>query len=454
MTARSRRWLFGVILVVAVAGVALGLYRNRTIPPVPPGEDIAGLEPAVREAVDAARRGVLAAPRSADAWGELGETLLANELDTLSDECFAEAERLDPDEGRWPYFLGGTLINRGELNAALLYLRRAVERGDERQTAPLHRLGETLLALGNLDEAEARFREALRRRPGDPRAHYNLGLVAAARQEWEAARDSFSACLAYPACRQKARFQLAAVKARLGDPGGADELLAEANRLPKDLEWPDPLVAEYLLRAFKKRGRYQRVEQLEAAGLYGDAVAILVPMTRQYPDDPLPHLTLGKILGRMGDYARAEAVLRKAMRLAPGTVQPLYFTSLVLYLRGEALAKNKGMEERAQACFRESADLSQKALRLQPDYGFAHMSLGLALKRLGRPAEAIDALQKAVRCNPELAELHYYLGETLAEQGRGAEARPQLETALRLAEPNVPWRKAAADRLAALGKAP
>ena len=138
------------------------------------------------------------------------------------------------------------------------------------------------------------------------------------------------------------------------------------------------------------------------------------------------------------------------MRLDPGAVQPLYFTSLVLYLRGEALARDKGEAEQARPLFREAADLARKALRLQPDYGFAHMSLGLALKRLGRPAEAIDALRTAVRCNPELAEIHYYLGETLAEQGRGAEARPQLEAALRLAEPHVAWRKAAADRLASL----
>ena len=103
MTARPRRWLLGAILLLVLAGVAFYFYRNRPVAPVPPGEDLAGLEPAVREAVEMARRGVLAEPRSADAWGKLGETLLANELDTLSGACFAEAERLDPEEGRWPY---------------------------------------------------------------------------------------------------------------------------------------------------------------------------------------------------------------------------------------------------------------------------------------------------------------------------------------------------------------
>ena len=450
MTARPRRWLLGALLLLVLAGVVVYYYRTRPVPPVPPGEDLAGLEPAVREAVDSARRGVLAEPRSADAWGKLGETLLANELDTLSARCFAEAERLDPEEGRWPYYQGGTLINQGESNAALPYLRRAVERCDTTLTAPLHLLGETLMSLGHLDEAEAQFREALRRKPDEPRARYNLGLVAVARQDWQVARDAFSACLADPACRQKARFQLAAVLARLNEPAKANEFLDQTRRMPKDLEWPDPLVAEYLQRAVKKRERYRRVEQLEAAGRYRDAVAVLVPMTEQFPDDALPHLTLGKMLGQTGDYARAEVALRKAMRLDPDTVQPLYFTSLVLYLQGEALAKDKRTEERAQACFREAAELARNALRLQPDYGFAHMSLGLALKRQGRPAEAIDALRKAVRCNPELAEIHYYLGETLAEQGHGAEARTQLDAALRLAEPHVAWRKAAEERLGKL----
>src|SRR5262249_38708898 len=88
-------------------------------------------------------------------------------------------------------------------------------------------------------------------------------------------------------------------------------------------------------------------------------------------------------------------------------------------------------------------DLARQALALKPDYGFAHMTLGLSLKRLGQRAEAVDALRQAVRCTPEYAELHFYLGEALAEDGQTSEARRRLEQALRLAEPDAPWRQAA-----------
>ena len=84
------------------------------------------------------------------------------------------------------------------------------------------------------------------------------------------------------------------------DRAGADEFQAQAQRMPKDLDWPDPYVAEYLRRALKRRNRYRTVEQLEAAGRYGEAITLLVPMTEQSPDDSLPLLTLGKILGRRG----------------------------------------------------------------------------------------------------------------------------------------------------------
>jgi tetratricopeptide (TPR) repeat protein len=404
----------------------------------------------VREIVEEARRGVLDNPRSAHAWGLLGEVFLANELEEQGAACFAEAERLDPTDARWPYYQAGPLVNQGDREGALPYLRRAIDLADAGETAPRLLLGESLLLLGRPDEAEPWFRGALSGQPEDARALFDLGLLAVSRQQWTTAREHLSRCLGSPYARQKARVQLALVCRRLGQQAAADDYLAQARRVPADADWPDSFVTQFMRWAVTKRNRYRLVEQLEAAGRYAEAAAVLTPLTRQYPDDYLPHFTLGKMLGRTGDHDRAEASLRKARRLAPDKVQTHYYLSLVLFLKGEALRKRRGTE--ARILFEESAGLARQALGLQGDYGFAFTSLGLSLRRLGRRAEALDAFRQAARCSPELAEVHFYLGEALAEAGRLDEARSRLNHALRLAEHSAPWRRAAAERLASLPK--
>jgi tetratricopeptide (TPR) repeat protein len=452
----GRRWLLPLSALI-VAGVAAGaiFYFTRPqpeAPPVPPEPKAEGLEPAVLDAVRAAREQILREPRSADAWGGLGEVFLANELEEEGRVCFAEAERLDRENPRWPYYQAVVLINRGDREGALPFLRRALELGEahggENPAARLV-LAEALLTLGRADEAEPLVRRAREMRPDDARARYDSGLLAVARQQWEAARGHLLECLGSPFARQKARVQLAAVCGRLGRAAEAEAFAAEADRLPADADWPDPFVTEYLQWAKKKRNRYKLAENLEAAGRLTEAARVLAPLTEEDPNDDLAQLTLGKMLARLGNFAAGERALRRALALAPRKVQPHYYLALLLEMEGEALAK-RGDAARAEACFREAAGAARAALALKPDYGVAHMALGLARKRLGDRAGAKAAFAEAVRCNPEHGELHYYLAESLFAEGKAGDARPRYEQALRLAPPGAPWRAAAEARLAEL----
>ena len=128
---RSRR-LWRVTLALAVAatlGIGVLAYWKRVAPPVPPFPVPESLEPAVAKAVYAGRERVLSEPRSAAAWGELGEIFLANELEDEAYSCFQHADRLEPGTGRWAYLVAIVLINRGDRDAALPFLQRAVESG-------------------------------------------------------------------------------------------------------------------------------------------------------------------------------------------------------------------------------------------------------------------------------------------------------------------------------------
>jgi tetratricopeptide (TPR) repeat protein len=443
--------LLGAALVGA--GAAVYFVRFHNPPPEPPDAPNNDNDPAVAVAVRLAREKVQKEPRSGAAWGELGEVFLANELDGEASVCFAQAERFDPKNPRWPYFLGGPFLNRGDRAGAVPYYQRAAALSDtagDGNNAPRLILAESLLTLGRLDEAEAAYRLVLARSPDDLRAHYGLGLVAVARDDWGAARDHLRKCLGNPESQRKACVQLAVVSRRLGDDE-ADKFREQADRLPKDFDWTDSYAMEYLKYGVKKRGRYKLAESQENAGRYSDAVATLQPLSEDYPDDYLVHLTLAKNLGQMGDYARGERAMRRALELAPERSQVQYYLSLFMMMKGQML-QSRGEKDQAEAALREAIEGARKALAIKADHGYALMTLGRSYKALGRKEEALTALRQAVRCNPELPELHFYLGELLAESGEGAEARHHLSQALEFGPPQAKWRPAAKERLDALKK--
>src|SRR4051794_31697110 len=101
---RTKRALILVsllLLAVAAGGTVLAL-RWRPSAAVPEF-DLAGAEPAVRGLIEQRRRRVIEQPASADAWGQLGQALLANGYDDEAMPVFEQASRLTPDEPRWPY---------------------------------------------------------------------------------------------------------------------------------------------------------------------------------------------------------------------------------------------------------------------------------------------------------------------------------------------------------------
>lgn len=449
------RWrLLGLIVMlgIAAAGGAFCFWtRHPPIPEIP----LEGQEPEVADAVTSARANLIAHPRSSQAWGMLGRVLLANEfrLDVAL-ECFGNASRLDPQNPRWPYFSAGILsVDQGQPKEAVVQLMRAVQLQKNESSppaAPRLMLAELLTLLGEGKQAEGHYYTVLNVDPDNVRAHYGLGMLAAGHGDWELSRTHFEACLNSPEARQKAAAQLAAVCVHLEDQQGATRYATLAAHMPKDFNWTDPYVAEHMQLAVRKRDRYHTVESLEAQGKFDQAVQILMRMVAQSPDDYLPHLTLGRILPQMGQLEKGEEHLLIARRLAPDKIQINYLLSLIYFNRGEAIARQRpGDTEQAKELFEQSAASAREVLAQKPDYGFAHMSLGLALRQLGQRDQAIAEFREAVHCNPEYADIHLFLGETLAQASDFAEARFHLKQAKLLASPSDPRPQAALDQLSA-----
>jgi tetratricopeptide (TPR) repeat protein len=451
-TVPRNRWLPALIgLAVVAAALAIAALIGRSVRVTLPEVPLGGLERPLAEAIQEARASVLASPRSADAWGQFGRLLFANDLAPEAGlACFQEAQRLDATNPRWPYFAGAILLNQGKLEGAAVKFQEAVtqcERSRETNQAPRLVLAETLVALDKAEEARTLFQQTLAAEPNNLRAHLGLANLALAQNDDGVAEEHLKRCVGSPQADKQASGRLALLYTRRGDAKNADFWASREARLPKDIGWQDPFRAEHANLSKRRSRRYGIVEELEAAGQFKPALEVLSQLEQEDPDDFLPHVMMGRILPRRGELDLAQAHLLKARSLAPDKIQVHYLLGLVLLERGERLLKQPQADRhQALQVFGESVQSMRQAVKLNPDHGLSHMALGRALLRLGNKEEALHELHEAVHCSPEFSDNHYFLGVALAEQGKLSDARPWLEQALRLAPSNDPRPREALDR--------
>lgn len=438
---RRRRWMV-MVLLAALTGAAGWYAWRRYTAPMPPLLTREVLDPELAEAIEAARRKIRADPYSAQAWGNLGELLRESRLFPEAVACFAQAERLDPKNPRWPY-LQGDVLRLSDNSAALAPLERAAALTNNSDAfAPSLRLAEVLLALGCNEEAENHLRRALEIEPDDATVHYYLGLLALTRDDLPGSLTHLTRCEQSPFTQRKACIQLATVYRRIGRTEQAESYSRKADALPTDRDWLDPFLSEG--EAVGRQARYQKVYRLELRGDYGAAASQLLALIKQRPEYRA-YVSLGEDLGKLGDLDGAELALQSAIKLAPEKFKAYHELSRLLWIQGDRIARTK--PERARAQFEESAACARQALARRPDYAMSHVLLGMSLRRLYKRAEALDAFRMAVECAPNLADAHLYLGETLAEAGQFAEARASLERA-RALKPDDPRPRAALAKLA------
>jgi tetratricopeptide (TPR) repeat protein len=448
---RPRRWV--LLVAILAGGAALGVFGWRWYTaPQPPVIDLSGADPAIARAVDAALAKVREQPRSLEAWAHLGQLLRASNYLEAAVLCFAQAERLDPRNPRWPHLQGEGLLLRGDSDAALPHLQRAAARYEgeyQNELAPRLLLAEVLLAGGRYDEAEEQLRRAHEVDESHPAIPLGLGLAAYARDDFGSSQKYLERAQHGVATRQRACARLAALYARQGDAAKAAQYERRARTLPPDPGWIDPYVMECLRRAVGKPSRFRYVEGLEAQGRAGEAAQMLREMLAEGPDYRV-YVGLGKNLIQAGDLDGAEEALREAIKMTPDNVQAYYFLSKLFWARAEQQAyknETRNLYDRAAAAAR-------KALAQKPDHALAHVLLGLSLRRLGLREEGLASLRTAVQCGPDLPDPHLYLGEALADEGQESEARRHLDLALELARPDDPRPRAALDRLRGKGNGP
>lgn len=440
----SRRVVLGVVVLIglgAAAGVGWYLWR-KTHAPSPPEIARDGVDPELADAIESARRQVRSDPYSASVWGDLGKLLRAARIIPQAADCFAQAERLDPKNPRWPY-LQGEAWRLTDVSAAVPPLERAAALAAHADEAAPHlRLAEALLALGRDGEAETHLRRALELEPSDPSVHYNLGVLALARDDLSESLAHLKRCEHSPFTRKKASIQLAAVHRRMGRTGESEKYGRRADALPPDSGWLDPYLGE--MPAVGRPARFKRAEQLEQQKDHRAAAELLDELARERPDYRV-YVELARNLGILGDFAASDRALRSAIALEPDRFQAYHDRSRLLWMWAEKDGRTD--RARARARYEEAAECAREAIARRPDHAPAHISLGLCLRRLGKRPEALAAFRTATEQSPDLVEAYLNLGETLAEDGQVAEARTSLERAVQLASPDDSRPRAALAKL-------
>jgi tetratricopeptide (TPR) repeat protein len=402
------------------------------VPPVPLGH----ADPAVREAVEAARREVREQPRYAAAWGHLAMLLHVHEFPKQAAVCYAEAEKLQPNEPRWCYY-HGQLVLPTDPEAGLRLLRRAVQLWGTEANEPRLRLAETLLAQGRTEEARGHFEQLARQDPDNPRVHLGLGQLASLRGNWQQSLHHLRLAVASPFARKSASVLLVAVYRRLGQDAEAANLLRQAYHGLEDRPWPDPWSEQLTSLGVGRQRRLERATQLLEMGRYEELIRLLREVARDYPDGQ-SYTFLGQGLLQAGRPAEAERALRTAITRGARTTDAYFFLGLALY--GQAEQKKRPSAPAAESAgeLREAINCFRQVIRLNPTHALAHYSLGLCYKSQQKPAQALAAFRMAAQCQPELGNAHYELARALLDQGRDAAALAEAQQALVLRVPTDP----------------
>lgn len=423
----GRRGWIVIFLLAAIAGTGGWYGWRRYTAPTPPEVARDDLDPELVEAIEAARRRIQADPYSIQCWGDFGKLLRAAQLYPEAVACFAQAERLDPKNPRWPY-LQGEALRLTNKRVALPPLQRAAALANNADTiAPFLRLAEVCLALGQNDEAEKQLRHALQIEPDDPTVHYNLGLLALACDDLEGSLKHLQRGEHSPITQRKACIQLAAVYRRMGRTQKADDYSHKADTLPPDRNWIDPFLSDVL--AAGRPGRLEEINNLEKRGQFRMAAEQLDLLIREKPEYRL-YVALGRDLYQAKDLNGAEQALRSALALDSEMFGANHELSRVLW--SQADNEERTDPKQARAKYEEAAACARRALASRPNHPMSYVILGMSLRRLGKRQEALDAFRTALQCDPTLTDAHLYLGETLAESGQLAEARASLERACQL----------------------
>jgi tetratricopeptide (TPR) repeat protein len=401
--------------------IVAALYCVSCAGPVPPIPTISveGFDPEVRVAIETAHQQALAQPESGQASGRLGMVLHAHALYPSAALAYQRANRLEPKEFSWPYYLALVQQQLSQPEKSLDSDTAALRLRSEYAPAILKR-GDLLFQLGRFKESGEAYESLLAQDAGSAEALYGLARVKYAAKDLSTAEDLYRrACQAYPAFGA-AYYGLGLVSRSQGKEAESLKYFEQAQLHGADRPpAADPVFNQVAQLATGVYYHLAQGDQLAHKGEMEQAARLNEEMLKRDPENftfMLNLLYLARFLDRFDD-GELETLYAKAKRLDPQV-------PLIYDYYGAALAR-QGKYEAAAAALR-------KAIALNPESGEPHAVLAEILERQNRPADAIEHYQHALEAQSSDRATQMKLWRALIVQGRSREAIPQLLPALKI----------------------
>jgi tetratricopeptide (TPR) repeat protein len=364
---RTAHLLLAVFLVVVSGSALWAAEPESDLLPIPEIE-MAGVQEDVRAVVQTARvriDEIAAEPEAttqqlAFAYGELGRAGISYTFLELPEVCFTNAETLDPDQFKWPYYLGVFYQDQRQLDKSVDKLQRALNLKPGNSPATLH-LAQVELMRGELKKAERLFESLTSADGWSTAALYGLGRVAAERGEFEKAAELLEKALSSQPDAREIQQQLGLAYRELGRMDQARDLLSRESKTR--MTYVDPLIAS-LENDFSKGSVYlglvatSRGQHTEAAKHYREAV-------KSDPLNPVYHQALAQSLSKTGDLTEAIEEHQEAVRLIPED-------AMAHVLLAVTIAMRDGNTDEVIRLYQRAVDLSPTLFEAQSGLGNAH----------------------------------------------------------------------------------
>ncbi len=260
-------------------------------------------------------------------------------------------------------------------------------------------LGYALENLGELDEAQAAYTQAVELDPTSTEALNSLAWFHWRGDSYAQARDHFQRSMdLWPTASSLAG--MASIMGYVeGDYRRALELIDLSLALNEDYHW-----------AIREKGWIQ----LSLAD-HDAALASFNHVLKREPEDANAHQGASRAFREMGRYDRALEHASRAIEISPGDVYNHVNRSYILRLSEK---------------FGLSMKDAEAAIRIDPGYSRGYAELAFGQSALHRTSDAIATFEAGVEAGAGDNYLHYWFADFLSKQGLFSRAMEQIDLAL------------------------
>ena len=301
------------------------------------------------------------------------------------------------------------------ISARLMFPLQAEQGTQDPPPSKVSKAGSSAIAHSKI----AGLRLELRNSPNSPSAHLNLAVALSEEGAWAEARAEF-----HTALKLKPRDPLALYNLGLNDLRAAQGM--GSARTPAYYELLESSQTA-LLQAVALNPNLPKIHQhlgwlYHQIGDQSSAVEEFRKGTDAEPDSPEAYNNFGTALAESQQYDQAIAAYEKAFLLAPESA------STAINLDGAV----RSGEKKVEALHRYEAQVASG-----PGSGADHLLYGLALYWNDLREQSLSELRAAVKKSSNLAVAHFYIAKILHEQNRNEEAEAECKGAIALAPGSV-----------------